>query len=162
MSAAESNVPFVKLMRQRTRNIHDRSDALVNLKLGLTLSDETVWSEGILTFTNVFIFLENALTRNQDSLLGDLDVEGLRRTEAFHNDLKALYGNDWEQKLHSMKETPAVKQYITHLEEIEDKNPYLLSAYIYHLYMGLLSGGQILSAKKLQNMCLCVHFKLRT
>merc|ERR1719273_3112462 len=47
-----------------------------------------------------------------------------------------------------MKETPAVKQYITRLEEIEDKNPYLLSAYIYHLYMGLLSGGQILSAMK--------------
>jgi heme oxygenase len=148
MSAAETSIPFVKLMRQRTRNIHDRSDALVNLKLGLTLSDETVWSEGILTFSNIFIFLENALTRNQDSLLGDLDIDGLRRTEAFHNDLKTLYGNDWEQKLHSMKETPAVKQYITHLEQIEDQNPYLLSAYIYHMYMGLLSGGQILSAKK--------------
>ena len=148
MSTEEKNIPFVKLMRQRTRNIHDKSDALVNLKLGLTLSDETVWSEGILTFTNIFVFLEQALIRKQDSLLGDLDVDGLRRTEAFHKDLKTFYGNDWEEKLQAMNETPAVKGYITHLKEIEDENPYLLSAYIYHLYMGLLSGGQILSAKK--------------
>ena len=148
MSDQEKSVPFVKQMRQRTRNIHDKSDALVNLKLGLTLSDDTVWSEGILTFTNIFLFLENALSRNQDSLLGDLDIDGMRRTEAFAKDLKSFYGNQWEQKLETMGETTPVKNYISHLEKIENENPYLLSAYIYHLYMGLLSGGQILSAKK--------------
>ena len=47
-----------------------------------------------------------------------------------------------------MRETSCVKSYISHLEKVESENPYLLSAYIYHLYMGLLSGGQILSAKK--------------
>ena len=144
----KADVPFIKQMRQRTRNIHDKSDALVNLKLGLTLSDETVWAEGILTFTNIFLFLEEALTRNKDSLLGDLDIEGMRRTEAFQKDLKSLYGDEWEQKLKDMKETQVVKNYIGHLELIENENPYLLSAYVYHLYMGLLSGGQILSAKK--------------
>jgi len=148
MSKQETTLPFVKLMRQRTRNIHDKSDALVNLKLGLTLTDERVWSEGILTFTNVFLFLEEALTRNQDSLLGDLDVDGMRRTEAFYKDLKTFYGDKWEERLHGMRETPSVKNYIRHLEKVERENPYLLSAYIYHLFMGLLSGGQILSAKK--------------
>ena len=91
MSDQEKTVPFVKQMRLRTRNIHDKSDALVNLKLGLTLSDDTVWSEGILTFTNIFLFLEKALSRNQDSLLGDLDIDGMRRTEAFVTDLKSFY-----------------------------------------------------------------------
>ena len=148
MADQEKALPFVKQMRQRTRNIHDKSDALVNLKLGLTLSDDTVWSEGILTFTNIYLFLEEALTRNQDSLLGDLDIEGMRRAEAFTKDLKSFYGNQWEQKLQDMRETPCVKNYISHLEKVESEDPYLLSAYIYHLYMGLLSGGQILSAKK--------------
>ena len=148
MAVEKSAVPFVKLMRQRTKNIHDRSDALVNLKLGLTLSDETIWSEGILTFTNIFLFLEEALDRNSDSLLGDLDVEGLRRTKAFEKDLESFYGEKWQNKLKEMKDTPAVQNYISHLEHVESENPYLLSAYIYHLYMGLLSGGQILSAKK--------------
>ena len=148
MSDQDKDVPFVKQMRQRTRNIHDKSDALVNLKLGLTLSDDTVWSEGILTFTNIFLFLEEALSRNQDSLLGDLDIDGMRRREAFKNDLQSFYGSQWEQKLQAMRETPSVKNYIAHLEKVENENPYLLSAYIYHLYMGLLSGGQILSAKK--------------
>ena len=32
--------------------------------------------------------------------------------------------------------------------QIEGDNPYLLISYIYHLYMGLLSGGQILSKKR--------------
>ena len=32
--------------------------------------------------------------------------------------------------------------------QIEDDNPYLLIPYFYHLYMGLLSGGQILSKKR--------------
>jgi hypothetical protein len=31
--------------------------------------------------------------------------------------------------------------------KIEEDNPYLLIAYVYHLYMGLFSGGQILGAK---------------
>lgn len=35
------------------------------------------------------------------------------------------------------------------LREIEDTDPTLLMAYIYHLYMGLLSGGIILRKKRL-------------
>lgn len=38
-------------------------------------------------------------------------------------------------------------KYLSHLQSLEEQNPDLLIAYIYHLYMGLLSGGQILSRK---------------
>ena len=34
------------------------------------------------------------------------------------------------------------------LFQVEAENPYLLISYIYHLYMGLLSGGQILAKKR--------------
>ena len=36
---------------------------------------------------------------------------------------------------------------ISLFRKTEDENPYLLIAYIYHLYMGLFSGGQVLRAK---------------
>lgn len=42
----------------------------------------------------------------------------------------------------------AVINYVNHLQKLEDKNSVLLIAYIYHLYMGLLSGGQILRKKR--------------
>lgn len=41
-----------------------------------------------------------------------------------------------------------VTKYLKHLEEIENTEPTLLIAYIYHLYMGLLSGGIILRKKR--------------
>jgi heme oxygenase 2 len=37
---------------------------------------------------------------------------------------------------------------LNHLEELNEKNSLLLVAYVYHLYMGLLSGGQILAKKR--------------
>jgi len=147
--AESSSLPFTKRMRKATQSIHNISDALVNMKLGLTLSDETVWSEGILTFAPVFKHLEQALERNKDSLLGDLDVDGLRRSKQFDDVLKFYYGEDgWVSRLERMKATPAVSSYLQHLVEAERRNPYLLTAFVYHLYMGLLSGGQILSLKR--------------
>ena len=41
---------------------------------------------------------------------------------------------------------------IVEFRKVEDKNPYLLIAYIYHLYMGLFSGGQVLRAKVLRKV----------
>jgi hypothetical protein len=34
-------------MRARTKSIHAASDALVNAKLGVTMSDDSVWAEGL-------------------------------------------------------------------------------------------------------------------
>lgn len=42
----------------------------------------------------------------------------------------------------------SVTKYLNHLKEIENAEPILLLAYIYHLYMGLLSGGIILRKKR--------------
>lgn len=134
---------FSVQLRKATKNIHDLSDALVNAKLGVTISDDSVWAEGLLVFYEVFKFLEKSLNAHSDSLIGDLLIPEMARTEAFEEDLDFFFG-DWRE---GYEIRPEVRQYLDHLKSLDNENPYLLIPYIYHLYMGLFSGGQILAAK---------------
>ncbi|XP_059479563.1 heme oxygenase 1 [Neocloeon triangulifer] len=136
---------FIQEMREATRDVHDLSDKLVNAKLMFAMSDNSVWAEGLLIFYEIFKFLESAMTRMSNSLVGELDIEGLRRTEAFERDLTFYLGEDWKTNYHPRLEVAA---YVKYLENLEETDPHLLMAYIYHLYMGLLSGGQILQKKR--------------
>jgi len=136
---------FSQEMREITRSIHNKSDTMVNAKLGVTMSDDAVWAEGLLVFYEIFKFLEEALERHKDSLIGDLLIPGMTRTEAFETDLNHYLGDAWTD---DYIVRPEVQNYLKHLRELEEKDPYLLIAYIYHLYMGLFSGGQVLRAKK--------------
>ncbi|XP_049964879.1 uncharacterized protein LOC126486072 [Schistocerca serialis cubense] len=135
---------FCKQMRAATRDVHAVSDALVNAKLAFALSDNTVWADGLLVFYEVFRFLEGAMDRH--SVLAQLEVPGLRRREAFERDLARYLGEGWCGPNYQPR--ASVATYIHHLEKLEKEDPVLLSAYIYHLYMGLLSGGQILRRKR--------------
>lgn len=56
----------------------------------------------------------------------------------------------------------SVIKYLMRLREIEDTDPTLLAAYIYHLYMGLLSGGIILHKKKLLMQKMLPYKKIQT
>lgn len=67
------------------------------------------------------------------------------RKEAFENDLNFYLGSNWNK---NYKPRESVVKYLTHLQVIKETNPTLLIAYVYHLYMGLLSGGQILQKKR--------------
>ena len=147
---------FSVQLRKATKTIHDLSDALVNAKLGVTISDDSVWAEGLLVFYEVFKFLEKSLSAHSDSLIGDLLIPGMARTEAFEKDLDFFFG-DWKE---SYEIRPEVRQYLDHLESLDHENPYLLIPYIYHLYMGLFSGGQILAAKvnELLEFCKLIMF----
>lgn len=136
---------FTQEMREATKSIHNMSDALVNIKLGVSISNPEVWAEGLMVFYEVFRALEQAMENHKDSLIGEFDLPGLRRAEAFEADLAFYFGDNWRQ---TYEIRPEVAQYLAHLRKIEEDNPYLLIAYIYHLYMGLLSGGQLLKSKK--------------
>ena len=68
----------------------------------------------------------------------------MHRKAAFEADLD-FYLSHWRE---GYEPREAVRRYIDHLEEIKAKNPVLLFAYVYHMYMGLLSGGQILQKKR--------------
>jgi len=140
---------FSQRMRIATRNIHTTSDNLVNAKLGVTISDDSVWAEGLLVFYEIFKYLESALERRADSLMGDLMLPGMARTKALEADLAYYLGPDWREG-YTLR--PQVSAYLSHLTGLEAKDPYLLTPYIYHLYMGLFSGGQILGAKRLLSL----------
>jgi len=104
-----------------------------------------VWAEGLLVFYEIFRYLEEAMIRLKDTLVGELCIEGLQRTEAFERDLSFYLGSDWKK---TYKPRQSVIKYLLHLRKLEDSDPNQLMAYIYHLYMGLLSGGQILRKKQ--------------
>ncbi|XP_014274332.1 heme oxygenase 1 [Halyomorpha halys] len=141
----EDKIPFNKQLRLVTREIHSVSDMLVNGKLAFALSANTVWAEGLLVFYEVFRYLEEAMDRHKEENLGKMAVEGMFRTEAFEKDLAFYLGNDWK-KTYVIR--PAVAKYLSHLQSLERENPDYLIAFVYHLYMGLLSGGQILKHKR--------------
>jgi heme oxygenase 2 len=97
-----------------------------------------VWADGLLVFYEIFKFLEENVPAN----ILPLDYH---RTEQFQNDLQFYKGDDWEK---TYKPREAVQKYLKHLKHIQETNPLLLIAYVYHLYLGLLSGGQILAKKR--------------
>lgn len=49
---------------------------------------------------------------------------------------------------HCADRRPSVVAYLEHLAAVKAEDPRLLWAYVYHMYMGLLSGGQILQKKR--------------
>lgn len=102
------------------------------------MHNNDVWADGLLVFYEVFKYLENHVSY-------DVLPKGLRRTEAFEEDLSFYLGPKWQTNYQPRKE---VCQYLKHLQQITNKEPILLVAYVYHLYMGLLSGGQILQKKR--------------
>lgn len=92
----------------------------------------------MLVFYEVFKYLENNVP---EALL----PTAYHRTSSFEADLDFYLTKEWRKDYEPREE---VKRYIDHLESIKAKNPTLLFAYVYHLYMGLLSGGQILQKKR--------------
>lgn len=144
-SAVTNDVPFHKLMRKATRDVHALSDALVNAKLAFALSDNAVWAEGLLIFYEIFRFLEGAMVRLKDTDVGKLNIDGMDRTEAFEKDLCFYLGSNWKNDYVPRE---SVAKYLLHLQRLEKNDPIRLIAYVYHLYMGLFSGGQILRRKR--------------
>lgn len=61
----------------------------------------------------------------------------------FYADLLGVSGED-----NCSDRRPSIVAYLKHLEDLKAEDPRLLWAFVYHLYMGLLSGGQILQKKR--------------
>ncbi|XP_033333055.1 heme oxygenase [Megalopta genalis] len=136
---------FCKKMRKATREIHSISDALVNAKLAFGFLNNSVWADGLLVFYEIFLYLEAAMLRLKNTKIGLFPIDKLSRVKAFESDLEFYLGKGWTR---NYSPRDSVVKYLMHLREIEDTDPTLLIAYIYHLYMGLLSGGIILRKKR--------------
>lgn len=105
------------------------------------LSDNNVWADGLLVFYEIFRYLE-------ENVPEDLLPLEFHRTKAFESDLTFYLGENWKR---DYEIRDSVKTYLKHLYDIKTHSPTLLLAYVYHLYMGLLSGGQILQKKRSLN-----------
>ncbi|XP_076644327.1 heme oxygenase isoform X2 [Halictus rubicundus] len=136
---------FCKKMRKATREIHTISDALVNAKLAFGFLNDSVWADGLLVFYEIFLYLEGAMIRLKNTKIGLFPIDKLSRVKAFERDLDFYLGKGW---MRNYSPRDSVVKYLMHLREIEDTDPTLLIAYIYHLHMGLLSGGIILRKKR--------------
>ncbi|CAH0403346.1 unnamed protein product [Chilo suppressalis] len=142
---SENVESFTTRMRKATRKIHSVSDALVNAKFAISLRDETVWGGGLFVFYHIFAYLEDAKERLNMPDYNKLFVQKcLHRKSAFEEDLLHYLGENWQ----SLPKSTALENYLEHLQGLEKENPTLLMAYVYHLYLGLLSGGQILAKKR--------------
>merc|ERR1712071_406598 len=143
----DKNLTFVKQMKKATQEIHDLSDAMINAKLGIAMTDDKVWAEGLLYFYEIFKFLEEALDRLGHTSLSEFDVEGMRRTKQFKADLDFWYGEDWMNNVYVPDES--VANYIEYLKELEKDNHNMLAAYYYHLCWSVLWRSN--SAQKKRN-----------
>ncbi|KAK6631512.1 hypothetical protein RUM44_006039 [Polyplax serrata] len=132
-------------MKRATREAHAISDRLVNAKLLFALNNDSVWAEGLLVFYEIFKFLEIEMKKRPFDNIGKLFHDKMERTTAFEEDLAYYLGTNWKIT-YTIRDS--VKNYLEHLKDLSDKDSDLLMAYVYHLYMGLLSGGQILQKKR--------------
>lgn len=106
------------------------------------LSDNHVWADGLLVFYEIFRFLE-------ENVCEELLPKEFHRRAAFEQDLTYYLGENWNQNYEIRQ---SVCMYLKHLHDVKNRSPILFLAYVYHLYMGLLSGGQILQKKRSFNI----------
>uniref|UniRef100_D3TPD2 Heme oxygenase n=1 Tax=Glossina morsitans morsitans TaxID=37546 RepID=D3TPD2_GLOMM len=135
----EPDMVYTKELRAATKDVHKLSDVLVNAKFAFALSDDTVWADGLLSFYEIYKFLENNLTE-------ELLPKELHRVKEFEKDFDYFVGENWRD---TYEIRPAVKKYLEHLEEVNKKSKILLFAYAYQMYMALMSGGQLLQKKRM-------------
>ena len=87
--------------------------------------------------------METELERHKDHpLVSRVHFPELSRREVLEDDLRFLYGEDWESRIQS---TPAREEYVERIHWLGDNNPGLLVAHSYTRYLGDLSGGQAVS-----------------
>ncbi|EKX39766.1 hypothetical protein GUITHDRAFT_154367 [Guillardia theta CCMP2712] len=131
-------------MRKSTRRIHGKTDRLASMNFALVLTDRALYAKLLGSFYMVYRELEAAMDRCRDNEhVGHVFplLDKMRRTKAFEADLLFFLGKDWAKTLIVNE---AVEKYLARIAELEKKDPALLLAYSYHLYMAFLFGGKVI------------------
>ena len=92
-------------------------------------------------FYYVYDTMEQRIRETEDPMVQAIKSEDLERKEAIERDLEYYYGPDWKEK---QEPSEACNKYCHRLNEVAEKDPYLLVAHHYTRYIGDLSGGKIL------------------
>merc|ERR1712168_1440183 len=133
---------FCQKMKKATRSVHDLQDATIQALFVATLyvgGSQDLWFQALARFELVFNELEDCLDCQKK--LSAWDIPGMRVSQYIKEDLDAYYGK--ERKFNSA----AVNTWIAEIRKIRFDQPMLVTAYIYHMYLGLYSGGRILRHK---------------
>uniref|UniRef100_H3HB61 SAC3/GANP/THP3 conserved domain-containing protein n=1 Tax=Phytophthora ramorum TaxID=164328 RepID=H3HB61_PHYRM len=137
----ETPTPLTEQMRAATREIHSVSDNLVNLKLVVALTDKELYGRALMLFYYVYAQLESSIKihKEHEAFSGLYELlDEIARADKIAKDLRYYLGEDWNTKY---QPTPAVQDYVKHLQELGKKNPILALPYCYHMYMAILAGG---------------------
>lgn len=141
-------IELTELMRKSTKQVHDKSDRLVNLKLAFVLTSRKLYGEALGLFAPIFERLESAVERNKHTKPFDtinVLLQSMTRTQGFKADLLFYLGAEGADTTHkNQKELPELQEYLDHLDNLERENPIYLIPYIYHMYMAIFAGGYLI------------------
>lgn len=117
---------FCAELRSKTKDIHDRSDRLINWKLAIVLTDLKLWGDVLADFYFVFQTIETCLEEyHSHPHVGPLYHPAILRRVAFAKDLEYYLGKDWNS---FVKPSPPAAKYCDRIMEAAKTNPALLIA----------------------------------
>lgn len=144
---------FSKEIKEGTKKSHSAAENTKFVASFLKgVLDPEEYRKLITNFWYVYETMEERIQETNDPFVKELKQWNvlLFRTAFIQRDLKYYYGPFWREK---QIPTEACNKYCHRINEIAEKDPYLLIAHHYTRYIGDLSGGQILKgiAKKALN-----------
>ena len=144
---------FSKEIKEGTKKSHSAAENTKFVASFLKgVLDPEEYRKLITNFWYVYETMELRLQESDDPFVKELKQWNvlLFRTAFIQRDLRYYYGPFWREK---QIPTEACNKYCHRINEIAEKDPYLLIAHHYTRYIGDLSGGQILKgiAKKALN-----------
>ena len=92
-------------------------------------------------FYYVYDTMEQRIRETEDPMVQAIRSENLERKDSIEKDLEYYYGTEWRDK---QIPSEACNTYCHRINEVAEKDPYLLIAHHYTRYIGDLSGGKIL------------------
>ena len=126
ISNMASEDDFCAEMRVKTKDIHDKSDRLINLKLAVVLTDTRLYAEVLADFYMVFQTIENCLdVHGKHPHVGPLANPSMMRAEAFEKDLEFYLGKDWRGLI---RPSQSAKLYCDRILQVAEHDPALLVA----------------------------------
>merc|ERR1712168_637859 len=134
--------PFSVELHERTKEIHDASDKLINVKLLVALTDTSIYGSVLKDFYFVYRAIEDALEscRDEEHVFPLRDPR-MYRAAALEQDVAYFLGEDWMSK---EQPSPPAKKYLSRIEFVASTNPELLIAYAHSMFLASLAGGQII------------------
>ena len=135
---------FSKEIKEGTKKSHSAAENTKFVASFLKgVLDPEEYRKLITNFWYVYETMEERLQETNDPFVNEIKKWNvlLFRTAFIQRDLRYYYGPMWREK---QIPTEACNRYCYRINEIAEKDPYLLIAHHYTRYIGDLSGGQIL------------------